>query len=378
MIALTSPWVSALAPFATASAICLLAVPVTMRLAHRLGAVDEPDDDRRIHTERTPRLGGIALFLGFAAAVALFGSAVPNRWGVVAVTAAITAAMVVDDILHLPWWTKLVIEVGAGTAVALAGITITFFALPGPHLYELGWFAVPVTIAWVVGMQTSINFLDGSDGVAAGVVGIVAMVSLLAAINRIEAPSDVQYGTIVLSGALMGSCAGFLVFNIPPARVFMGDSGSHFLGVALAVITILGVAKVAVALSLFVPLIALGLPIGDTAFAVVRRTRAGRSPTEPDSEHLHHRLLARGMTPLETALTFYVMTGILGCVALAIFGHRRILAVAGVLLGLALVALWRRNHRRLLTAPEVDEEGFLVVPGRRAAPSRIRHGGETD
>jgi UDP-GlcNAc:undecaprenyl-phosphate GlcNAc-1-phosphate transferase len=205
---------------------------------------------------------------------------------VVAVCAAITVTMAIDDILHLPWWGKLVIEVWAGIAVAAAGITITFFALPGPHgsiVYQLGWLALPVTIAWVVGMQTSINFLDGSDGVAAGVVAIVAMVSLLAAINRLESPTDVQNGTVVLSGALMGCCAGFLFFNLPPARVFMGDGGSHFLGVALAVITILGVAKVAVALSLFVPLIALGLPIGDTAFAIVGPAAAWPSPTTSTS-----------------------------------------------------------------------------------------------
>lgn len=379
-IALTSAWVSALWPFLVATGVSLAVVPVSMWLAHRVGAVDDPDDERRIHSEPTPRLGGIALFAGFATAVAIFGGPVPGRWGVVAVCAAITVTMAIDDILHLPWWAKLVIEVSAGLAVAAAGITITFFALPGPHgsiVYQLGWLALPVTIAWVVGMQTSINFLDGSDGVAAGVVAIVAMVSLLAAINRLESPNDVQNGTVVLSGALMGCCAGFLVFNLPPARVFMGDGGSHFLGVALAVITILGVAKVAVALSLFVPLIALGLPIGDTAFAIVRRRRAGRSMAQPDSEHLHHRLLARGLTPLETAVSFYLMTAILGCLALAIFGHRTVLAVAIVLLVLALAALWWRNRRRRGRAP-TDEEGYLMVTGRRAGPSRIHHSGETD
>ncbi|MFN2591337.1 MAG: MraY family glycosyltransferase, partial [Candidatus Dormibacteria bacterium] len=285
VLALSSAWVSALWPFLVATAVSVVVVPLTMLLARGIGAVDQPDADRRIHTTPTPRLGGLGLCAGFGVAIAIFGSSVPNRWAVVAVSAAITLAMAVDDIRHLPWWAKLLIELAAGAAVAAVGITITFFAIPGPHgsiVYELGWLAVPVTIAWVVGMQTSINLLDGSDGVAGGVVGIVAAVSLLAAINRLESPTDVQNGTIILSGALMGCCAGFLIFNLPPARVFMGDGGSHFLGVALAIITILGVAKVAVALSLLVPLIALGLPIGDVAFAIVRRSRAGRSPAEPD------------------------------------------------------------------------------------------------
>src|SRR5207302_7348928 len=150
-----------------------------------------------------------------------------------------------------------------------------------PTVWQLGLLATPVTIVWVVGMQVSVNLLDGSDGVAAGVVAIVAAVCLLAAINRIESPHDVQTGVVILSGALMGCCVGFLIFNLPPARVFMGDSGSHFLGVALGMITILGVAKIVVGLSLLVPLIALALPIGDTAFAMVRRRVARRPMSEP-------------------------------------------------------------------------------------------------
>jgi UDP-GlcNAc:undecaprenyl-phosphate/decaprenyl-phosphate GlcNAc-1-phosphate transferase len=138
---------------------------------------------------------------------------------------------------------------------------------------------------------------------------------------------------------------------------------------------VLGVAKIAVALALFVPLIALGLPIGDTAFAIVRRRRAGRSPTEPDAGHLHHRMLATGMSPMETALTFYLMTAILGCVALFVFGHRRILDVALALLVVALLALlWRSRRRR----PQIDSEGFLVIRGRRSTPARVRRGGEAD
>ena len=149
----------------------------------------------------------------------------------------------------------------------------------------LGLLIAPMTVVWVLGMQVSINLLDGADGVAAGVIAIVATVCLLAAINRIEGPADIQSGVVDPSGAVMGCCVGFLIFNLPPARMFMGDSGTHFLGVALAVITILGVAKIAVGLSILMPLIALGLPIGDTAFAIVRRRRRGgtRGPTRGTS-----------------------------------------------------------------------------------------------
>jgi UDP-GlcNAc:undecaprenyl-phosphate GlcNAc-1-phosphate transferase len=374
----STPWVSALPPFFLASVVTMILIPVTIVVARRVGAVAEPDADRHLHHQSTPRLGGIALFGGFTVALLAFGGPVTDRWQVVGVTAAITVAMLVDDILDLPWNAKLAIELGAGVLVAALGITINFFAVPGGHgpsLVELGWLAGPITAIFVLGMEVSINLLDGSDGVAAGVVGIVATVLLLAAVNRVQGPGDVQTGVIILSGALMGCCCGFLVFNLPPARVFMGDTGSHFLGVALAVISVLGVAKIAVALALFVPLIALGLPIGDTAFAIVRRRRAGRSATQPDAGHLHHRMLATGMSPMETALTFYLLTAILGCVALFVFGHKRILDVALVLLVVALVGLlWRSRRRR----PEVDADGFLVVRGHRQVRARARRGGEAD
>ena len=383
MIADSAPWLPALPAFLVASAVCIAAVPGSMWLARRTGAVAEPDAGRHLHAQPTPRLGGIAMFLGFAVAVAVFGGSIAYRWQVVAVCAAITIAMALDDIFDLSWQAKLVIEVGAGVLVAVSGVVITFIAVPGlgghTPVWELGWLAVPVTIVWITGMQVSVNLLDGADGVAAGVIAIVAGVCLLAAINRLQAPGDIQSGVIVLSGAIMGCCLGFLVFNLPPARVFMGDSGSHFLGVALGFVTILGVAKIVVGLSLLVPLIALGLPISDTAFAIVRRRRAGRSPAEPDAGHLHHRLLARGMTPLETALTFYLATGILGCIALSIYGHRKILDAALGLLVIALVGLlWRSRRRGSGPDVVVDDEGFLMVPGRHAAAPRVRHGGETD
>lgn len=377
----TAAWFPALYPFLVATGVCVVLVPLSAWLAHRVGAVAHPDRERHLHAEPTPRLGGIAIFAGFAVAVAIFGGNVAGRWPMLAICGVVTLAMVLDDILDLAWWTKLIIIVGAGVAVFAAGFAITFVAIPksgGPDILQLGWLALPVTVLWVSGMEVSINFLDGADGVAAGVVAIVAVVTLLAAVNRITSPHDVQSGVVILSGALMGCCTGFLVFNLPPARVFMGDSGANFLGVALAIITIVGVAKVAVGLSLLVPLIALGVPIGDTAWAIVRRRRAGISPATPDAGHLHHRLRARGMTPMETALTFYFATGVLGCLGLAIFGHRKILDVAIGLLVIGLVALWWRNRRRTLAAPAAETDEPLTVGGHPTVAQRVHHSGETD
>ncbi len=380
--AASAPWLPALPPFLLASTVCILGVPLSMLLARRIGrgAVDNPEqDERRIHRHPTPRLGGLAMYAGFAVALAAFGGAIHTRWQIVAITGVITILMAVDDILGLPWYAKLSVETGGGLLAWAVGVAITFVALPGGHgtsVLELGAAALPVTLVWFVGMQTSINLLDGVDGVAAGVVALVAGVLLLAAINRLGPTTHVQSDVIVMSGALMGCCVGFLVFNFAPARTFMGDSGSHFLGVALGMLTILGVAKVAVALSLLVPLVALGLPIGDTAFAIVRRRRAGRGIAYADTGHLHHRLLDMGFTPRETALTFYLATAILGCVGLALFGHRRILLVAVALLAVTLIGLIWRNLRR---EPAMAEgEPYVTLPGRPATPSRVRHGGEVD
>jgi UDP-GlcNAc:undecaprenyl-phosphate GlcNAc-1-phosphate transferase len=359
-----APWAPAILPLVVAATVCTATVPATIWLARRTGAMAMPDGDRHLHPHPTPRLGGLAMVAGFALALAVFGGNVEDRWAVVAICVAIAAAMVVDDLLGLPWWSKFLLEIGAGLAVAAAGITIEFLALPGGQVLHFELLALPITVAWVVGMQTSINLIDGVDGVAAGVVAIVAMVMLLAAINRLTPQSQVQDGVIVMAGALIGCCLGFLVWNFAPARVFMGDSGSHFLGVALGIMTIQGVAKVAVALALAVPLVALGMPIGDTAWAIVRRYRNGQGITEPDAGHIHHRLLDLGLSPRETAMTFYLVTAILGCFSLALFGHRRILAVAVVLLSLFLVVMLWRNRRR------PPEQRVPVVARARANPGR--------
>src|SRR5258708_29344421 len=360
----------------------MLAVPASMLLARRIGrgAVDSPHDARRIHREPTPRLGGLAMYAGFAVALAAFGGSIHTRWQIVAITGVITVAMAVDDILGLPWYAKLIVEPAAGLLAWTVGVAITFVALPGGHgasVRELGAAALPITLVWFVGMQTSINLLDGVDGVAAGVVALVAGVLLLAAINRLGPTEHVQSDVIVMSGALMGCCIGFLVFNFAPARTFMGDSGSHFLGVALGMLHILGDANVTVALSLMVTHVYLGLPIGDTAFAIVRRRRAGRGVAHADAGHLHHRLLDLGFTARETALTFYLATAILGCIGLALFGHRRVLLVAVGLLAIALIGLIWRNMRRE-PGVEAEDTGYIALPGRPPPPTRVRPGGQVD
>jgi UDP-GlcNAc:undecaprenyl-phosphate/decaprenyl-phosphate GlcNAc-1-phosphate transferase len=155
VIAASSPWLTALPPFLVASAVCIAVVPASMWFARRTGAVAEPDGDRHLHAQTTPRLGGIAMFAGFAIAIAVFGSAVPDRWQVIAVTGAITVAMAIDDILDLSWRSKLAIEIGVGVMTVLLGITITSIAVPGGHatsVWDLMWLSAPITVVWMVRM----------------------------------------------------------------------------------------------------------------------------------------------------------------------------------------------------------------------------------
>lgn len=338
-------WLIALPILLAAAAVTMGSVPFSRWLSFKVGAVALPGG-RNIHLHPTGRLGGLSLTAGFAVALAIFGRGVSDWAEIEVVVVVVATLLATDDILGLPYWTKLVIQIVCSLLVAWAfGIRIGAVSLPGMDL-RLAWAAIPISVIWLVGMQNSINLLDGVDGLAAGVVAIVGGVLYLAAVNRLAVDPG-QSGVILLSAALVGCCLGFLAFNFAPARIFMGDSGSHVLGMLVGVITILGIAKVTVALALFVPVLALALPIGDTAFAIWRRRREGVGFARADARHLHHRLLELGLTPRETAITFYLVTAILGCVGLAIFGHRKILAVALVLLvlglGLLVGRIWHRG-----------------------------------
>ncbi|HEV2014625.1 MAG TPA: MraY family glycosyltransferase [Candidatus Dormibacteraeota bacterium] len=320
--------------------VCTAVVVLPARwLAFRLGAVAEPGE-RRIHSQPTARLGGLAMYLGFGLSAALF-STNGATLGLLLSAAVVTTLMVFDDLGGVRPLVKLVFQVVASLlAIVVFGISIHYIGLPG-HVVTLSLaVSIPLTLVWFVGLENTVNFLDGVDGLAAGVVAIVAATMLLAAINRGE--TDI----VILAGALIGACIGFLFFNWHPARVFMGDSGSNFLGFTLASLSVLSVAKGTVVLALIVPVAALAIPIGDTAWAIVRRRLRGKSIATPDTEHLHHRLLDFGLSPRETALVFYFGTAIFAAVGLAIYGHKKVLLGAILLMLLGIVIIIVRRFRR--------------------------------
>lgn len=320
---LTGHLLPGLWPLLLALVVCAVAVPlVAIPLSRRFGVMAEPGG-RHSHANSTPLLGGLAMWVGFAAALIAFLPRDLETLGILVASGLAMGILIVDDRWTMPPLVKLGVQVGlAVVAVVLFDIKIRFFSLPGGHIID---FALPVAIGvsvfWLVGMQNTVNFLDGSDGLAAGVVAIVAIVLMLAA-GQLRQTEVVQ-----LSGALAGCCAGFLIFNFYPARIFMGDSGAHFLGIALGMISIVGVAKVAVAFALAAPVLALALPIADTGWAILRRRIRGTSVAVGDRLHLHHRLQSFGLDPRQTCYVFYAASALLGALGLTLFGHGRILAV---------------------------------------------------
>jgi UDP-GlcNAc:undecaprenyl-phosphate GlcNAc-1-phosphate transferase len=357
---LASSLIPAFGPFLLAGAATIVLTPLAMRLARRLGFVAVPGG-RHIHLKPTPMLGGWALYLAFAGSVAWYLGVKDWRIvGILTLCGLTTLLFTYDDRFQMPPWLKLAIEIGIGLLAVFAfGLNITFFSLPGNHTIQLGVLSYPLTLLWLLGMQNTINLLDGVDGLAAGVVAIVAGILAAAAISK-----GTDENVVILSAALAGACLGFLIFNFHPAKIFMGDSGSHFLGLALALLSIIGVAKVAVGFALAVPVIALAVPIADTAWAIIRRRRAGLPIAHADSRHIHHHLLDFGLTQPQTCLLFYGATALLGSIGLMLLGHQRIWIVMIVLVavGLSTVAgdrlqdVTRRvpvpGFRRLLPTPD--------------------------
>ena len=358
LISLRDHLLPGLWPFLVAFVVCVLVVPLAIRLSHRFGVIAAPGG-RHAHTSATPLLGGLAMYVGFAVGLAVFLLRDYDATvGVLVVSGLAMALLIIDDRRPMNPWVKLAVQIFLGlVAVVIFSIQITFFGLPGKHIVSLGLLAAPLSIFWLVGMQNAVNFLDGADGLAAGVILIVAIVLMLAAgeLGQID--------VVQMSAALGGACAGFLLFNFSPARIFMGDSGAHFLGIALGMISILGVAKVAVAFALAAPALALAVPIGDTAWAIFRRRMQGTSVATPDLLHLHHRLQTYGLDARQTCYVFYAATALLGALGLTLFGHGRVLAVALVVTAALTSTVaadilvhtgWRINApflRRLLSEP---------------------------
>lgn len=300
--------------FAVSLVAALVLTPLVRRFALRIGFVARPNE-RSMHVEPKPYLGGLAIFLAFAVAmVAGYGFADSKVLGILIGGALILALGIVDDLYELSPRLKMLGQI-AVAALLVYGWDVRIFGIVNPlneTWLSFGFWSGPLTLFWIVAFVNVVNFIDGLDGLAAGISTIGALTLLLVALQQ------QQTSAVALAAALAGASIGFLRYNFNPAKIFMGDAGAMFLGYTLAAISVHGVMKSAVTVGMIVPVLALALPIFDTAFAIIRRLMNGRSIGQADKDHLHHRLLRLGLSHRNTVLVMWAISAWLGLSAVAV------------------------------------------------------------
>ena len=300
----------------TAAIVAFITTPVVRTLAFRVGAVDVPRDNRRMHNHPIPRMGGLAIFFGFILSALIFVPLDAPLRGMLMGAVIIVILGIFDDIYALPALPKLLVQIAAATVAVLMGNQIEVLSNPNifssnPY-WDLGFLSIPISVFWIVGITNAVNLIDGLDGLACGVSTISSMTMLVIALTVAE--PDVA----LLMAALAGGCIGFLPYNLNPAKIFMGDTGSTFLGFILATVSIEGLFKSYAIISFAVPFLMLGLPIFDTCFAILRRVSHGQSPMAPDRGHIHHRLIDMGFNQKQAVAVLYVISAILGLCAVVL------------------------------------------------------------
>ncbi|MBR5157665.1 MAG: undecaprenyl/decaprenyl-phosphate alpha-N-acetylglucosaminyl 1-phosphate transferase [Clostridia bacterium] len=301
--------------FIVALIISYAATPLVIKLAFKIGAVDVPKDKRRMHKKAMPLLGGLAIFYGFFVAVLCFSEfTLPSgsiNWGLTGMligSIIITVLGIFDDRKPLPAKLKFIVQILAAAIPVFLNVRV--FAISNPfspdELIRLPeWLSIGASIIWIVGITNAVNLIDGLDGLAVGVSSIAAV----ALLSILLISHNTSLTLLVLAAALAGACFGVLPYNFNPAKIFMGDTGSTFLGFILACISIQGPFKTYVAF--MVPFLVLGLPIFDTTFAILRRLAKGQGIMTPDRGHLHHRLIDKGFSHRKTVIILYGLSAML-------------------------------------------------------------------
>ncbi|NUQ74701.1 MAG: undecaprenyl/decaprenyl-phosphate alpha-N-acetylglucosaminyl 1-phosphate transferase [Polyangiaceae bacterium] len=314
---------SFVAAFAVSTVVCGALTPAVRRLAHRVGAVSQPSA-RHVHERPTPRLGGLAIFVAFFAPliglffvdspVAVMFTSEPRKvLGLFLGSLVMCGVGVADDTRGMRALYKFLAQIAAGVIAFECGFEIRAVSLPLFGELSMGIFAAPVTVLWVVGIINAVNLIDGLDGLAAGVVFFAAVTNLV--VGLVVGADFV----CLLMSSMLGAVFAFLFFNFNPARIFMGDSGSYFLGYVLAITSLAGASqKASTAVALLAPVVALGVPIFDTLFTMVRRFLERRPLFSPDRGHIHHRLLDMGLTHRRAVLIIYGVSVVLTGLAIAI------------------------------------------------------------
>ena len=345
--------------FLLAFIVAFMTTPYTIRIAHKIGAVDVPKDERRMHKKAMPKFGGPAVILGFLVSVIyliivmslentinLFG---PENYGMKLLgmflgIVVLSITCIIDDIKTIRPIVKLFGQLVAAIISVSFGIRLGEFNLSfinNPLIEEI--VSCVITVVWIVGVTNAINLIDGLDGLSSGIT-VISAISLLVIFVLNGSPLV----SIVLITALAGALVGFLPFNFTPAKTFIGDTGSNFLGFSLSIISILGVAKTYTFAVIVLPLIVLGLPIFDTLWAIIRRLIKGKSIKaifKADKGHLHHRIVARGFGQKQTVLILYGLSATFGIFAVILLDSGIWKALSFLLMVIVAIGLGYRNFQ---------------------------------
>ena len=280
--------------------------PAVSVLAHKIGAIDVPKDDRRMHNHPIPLIGGLAVYGGIVFSTLAFGYFDHTTVAVLFGGLLIVAVGVLDDVFDVKPYVKLIVQLAAALVAVWQGVRIPWINFFG-HYIELGMWSIPITVIWIIGLSNAINLIDGLDGLSCGISAICSFSLLL-----ITIVSGSPITAVFLCAVITGACFGFLPFNSSPAKIFIGDTGALFLGYALAVISVDGVFKLHAVLIFIIPVIVFGLPLFDTFFAIFRRLKNGQAPWHADHGHIHHRLIAMGFDHKQAVRILYAVCATLG------------------------------------------------------------------
>ncbi len=331
-----------------ATAISYCTTPLVKRAAQKMGAMDIPKDGRRMHDHPIPRMGGLAIAIAFLLTALLTVKLDRQLQGILLGSIVILVLGVLDDCLTLRALPKFIVQIVAACIVVAHGCTIRYVTNPiqvsGDPWLDLGIFSGPLTVLWIVTITNAVNFIDGLDGLAVGVSAIATAFMLVIALQVSE------LSVAIILACLLGGCLGFIPYNFSKAQIFMGDTGSTFLGFLLASLSIKGLFKLYAVISFVVPFLILGVPFVDITFAVLRRISKGQNPMQADRGHIHHRLIDMGFSQKQTVVIAYILTGILGLAAVLLTNSTGVKAmiVLGatlIVMVLAFVVIFGPHHR---------------------------------
>lgn len=337
--------------FFSALVISFMLTPLARMLAFKVGALDIPKDARKIHNKPMPYFGGLAIYVAIVACMFVFMPHSKTNISIVIGATIIVLTGVIDDMYGMPPKIKLLMQLIAASVAIYGGVKIHFITNPlsDTGMSLLRDLTIPITLFWIVGITNTINLIDGLDGLASGVASIAATTLLFTAAIK-------GYDFIVMPCAIIaGACLGFLPFNFNPAKIFMGDTGSLLLGYMLAVISVLGMVKSVAAVTLVIPVFALGIPIFDTTFAIIRRLINKKPIMGADKDHLHHKLMGKGLNQRQTVLIMYFISIVLGFAAILVADAEP--AIGITIVGIVVVSVfYLANKIGLFTKKKKEEE----------------------